>query len=218
MNSYAHCPHCAEDVPITDQMTEADWALLVKALHEHESAWCAIGFARMSLGISEPTARLWVEHLLSCCRSWRFDPKQSHVLSDLDVQFADSPRPEHFTNVDCCDECREHDETLRSRTRENLRRSDLGTSGWSPIVFIQAPGLFYYLPSLARWALTPDLLRSDAVAEGLMARLARADAEAAALTVAQRASVTAVIPLIAASGGLHSDLMERAKHAWATAT
>lgn len=81
------------------------------------------------------------------------------MLRRIEQAFAEVHKPEHFTNYTHCDECKEHDDTLRGRTRENLRRQDLGNGGWDPLCFSSAEGIGYYFPTLARFALLPDAWR-----------------------------------------------------------
>ena len=64
------------------------------------------------------------------------------------------PRPEHFTNYNHCDECREHDETLRQSDVDSIGMEQLGNPGWDPICFCSVAGKKYYLPALIRLALT----------------------------------------------------------------
>jgi len=77
------------------------------------------------------------------------------VLAEIDAAFGSASRPEHFTNYEHCCECAEHDELLRSRTRETLQIADVGNPGWDPICFTSPEGFAYYLPALARLALAP---------------------------------------------------------------
>jgi len=74
------------------------------------------------------------------------------ALDRFSQAFSACPRPEHFTDLDHCTECAEHDETLRSRTPETLTVEDVGNPGWDPICFISPEGFAYFLPGLARLA------------------------------------------------------------------
>lgn len=72
----------------------------------------------------------------------------------IDALFGATAKPEHFTNFRHCDECREHDETLRAHTRESISLAELGNPGWDPICFVNSiEGFRYYLPALARLSL-----------------------------------------------------------------
>lgn len=75
------------------------------------------------------------------------------VLALIDAEFGKVVCPEHFTNFSHCSECTEHDELLRSRSREQLTLQDVGNPGWDPLCFCSPEGLAYFLPSLARFAL-----------------------------------------------------------------
>lgn len=82
----------------------------------------------------------------------RLTRQDCEALDRLTRAFSRCPRPEHFTNFDHCEECAEHDETLRSRTPETLTVEDVGNPGWDPISFISPDGFAYFLPGLARLA------------------------------------------------------------------
>ena len=59
-------------------------------------------------------------------------------------------RPEHFTNWTHCDECSEHDETLRLATIDSIGMQELGNPGWDPICFSSIEGKIFYMPVLIR--------------------------------------------------------------------
>lgn len=81
----------------------------------------------------------------------------SDIIAAVDKAFEGIERPEHFTNFTHCEECAEHDETLRAKTREALTRQDLGTLGWNPITFCHLEAKAYLFPRLARELLAePD--------------------------------------------------------------
>jgi hypothetical protein len=77
------------------------------------------------------------------------------ALASIDEAFGPIERPEHFTNYDHCCECAEHDELLRSRTRDTLKIEDVGQPGSDPICFTSPQGIAYFFPALARLALAP---------------------------------------------------------------
>jgi hypothetical protein len=64
--------------------------------------------------------------------------------------FADSPRPEHFTNYHHCSECKEHDDLFRSRDLDTLAIEDVGNPGWQPVCFLNPEGWLYYFPAFVR--------------------------------------------------------------------
>lgn len=78
----------------------------------------------------------------------------AHVLEVIDTAFRSAVKPKHFTNYQHCEECAEHDETLRQRDRDTLRLEDIGSPGWDPLCFTSPEGKAYYFPALARFALT----------------------------------------------------------------
>lgn len=51
-----------------------------------------------------------------------------------------SPKPGHFTNYQHCDECAEHDETLRSTDVDTIGLGELGNPAWDPICFCSSEG------------------------------------------------------------------------------
>lgn len=100
-------------------------------------------------------AAAWVAHLHACAAAWPGSPADEAVLREVDGAFLPIGKPEHFTDFTHCEECREHDDTLRARTRETLRREDLGHAGWDPLNFCDGEGIGYLFPTLARFALMP---------------------------------------------------------------
>ena len=76
------------------------------------------------------------------------------MLALVSRAFASVERPEHFTHYTHCCECAEHDETLRSRDVDTLTFDDLGNGSWDPMAFVSPQGFAYFLPTLARLALS----------------------------------------------------------------
>lgn len=104
---------------------------------------------------SAKEAAAWVAHLNTCAAAWPGSPADEAVLREVAQAFATIGKPEHFTDFTHCEECREHDNTLRARTRDALRREDLGHAGWDPVNFCDGEGIGYLFPALARFALMP---------------------------------------------------------------
>ncbi len=102
-------------------------------------------------------AQAWVSHLLACAYAWPTAEADERVLRKIEQVFAAIEKPEHFTEYEHCDECKEHDDTLLARTRDTLRREDLGSAGWDPVNFCSAEGIGYLFPALSRFALLPSL-------------------------------------------------------------
>ncbi len=104
-------------------------------------------------------AEVWIEHLLSCVYAWPLPEEDGVILTSIEQAFSGISRPDHFTNFTHCDECQEHDDTLRARTCDTLQRKDLGNMGWGPLSFCSEEGMGYYFPVLVRIALLPDAWR-----------------------------------------------------------
>jgi hypothetical protein len=77
------------------------------------------------------------------------------VIAEIDKTFGRCAKPDHFGNFLHCEECAEHDQLLRDRTRETLTIEDVGNVGWDPLCFSSAAGIAYYFPKLARLAISP---------------------------------------------------------------
>ncbi|MDX2029694.1 MAG: DUF6714 family protein [Blastocatellia bacterium] len=76
--------------------------------------------------------------------------REDELIIDLaDAAFADVSRPEHFTNYTHCQECFEHDETMRNAKRGELVINE----NWSPICFLSSQGFQYFMPDFVRLAL-----------------------------------------------------------------
>lgn len=80
---------------------------------------------------------------------------EDDVLAAIDAAFGGVRKPEHFTDHTHCEECAEHDETLRTHDRGTLRICHVGNAGWDPLCFTSPQGKAYYMPTLARLALAP---------------------------------------------------------------
>ena len=149
------CEHCRALVPRLE-VNEQAFAAVTKAL-SNGSPTLAAAELQQAAGCGAAAARAWVEHLLSCAYAWPNAGADRRILRHLDEAFADVDRPEHFTDYAHCAECKEHDDTLRARTRETLQRADLGSGGWDPINFCSEVGIGHLFPALARYALLPSV-------------------------------------------------------------
>lgn len=76
---------------------------------------------------------------------------QSEAIAAVDLAFGALSKPDHFTDYWHCEECLEHDELLRSRTRETLAIQDVANPVSDPLCFSHPEGIAFYMPSLARW-------------------------------------------------------------------
>ena len=81
-------------------------------------------------------------------------PTSAEVLNAVEEAFAGVPRPEHFMEYLGDPESTEHDELLRARNRETLKIEDVGNIGWQPLSACSPQGMGYYMPALARLALS----------------------------------------------------------------
>ncbi len=59
-------------------------------------------------------------------------------------------KPEHFTNFTHCEECAEHDQTLKEADSDHIGLVELGNPGWDPLCFCSVEGMKYYMPALIR--------------------------------------------------------------------
>jgi hypothetical protein len=139
---------------VSDQQFQA----ILKALSDGSTTIAAAELMHF-VQCSEPAAQAWVDHLLSCVNAWPTVEADQPILERIDQAFAEVTKPEHFTDYTHCPECEDHDNVLRARSRETLRRDDLGSAGWDPINFSTEQGIAYLFPALARFALLPDVWR-----------------------------------------------------------
>ena len=96
----------------------------------------------------------------------------AEVLAAVDAAFGAVRKPHHFTNYQHCEECAEHDETLRSHDRDTLRVEHVNNPGWNPMCFCSVEGTAYYMPTLARFALAPPAHEYDWYGDQLLFHLA----------------------------------------------
>ncbi len=75
-----------------------------------------------------------------------------HLVDEAKQLFSHEKRPSHFTNLEHCQECAEHDETLRTATPDSLTFQQV-TPAWDPFCFISTDGFKYYFPAMVRLAI-----------------------------------------------------------------
>jgi len=75
------------------------------------------------------------------------------LIEEAHRLFPEDLKPRHFTDFEHCDECREHDETLRTHSRESITYAELGNPGYDPMCFVDEHGMKYYFPAMIRLAL-----------------------------------------------------------------
>lgn len=76
------------------------------------------------------------------------------IINDAYRAFSSFSRPEHFTDYTHCDECEEHDNTMRSCSLSEIGSNHVGNPGWSPIPFFTEQAFGYVMPRLLELALT----------------------------------------------------------------
>lgn len=82
--------------------------------------------------------------------------KNDREMTDLiEACFGSVEKPEHFTDYLCCEECLEHDQLLREKDKATLSIEDVGNICWQPLSSCSGEGIAYYMPALARLALSP---------------------------------------------------------------
>ena len=72
-----------------------------------------------------------------------------NLVDEAKHLFENEMRPTHFTNHKHCQECAEHDNTLRNATPDTLTFDDVAP-GWDPLCFISVEGFKYYFPAMVR--------------------------------------------------------------------
>jgi hypothetical protein len=117
--------------------------------------------------------------------------------------FADSPRPEHFTDYRHCSECAEHDDLLRSRNLETLAIEDINNGGWQPLCFLSPEGWRYYFSAFVR--LTFANLQDSFLEQFLFFLPRAADEDFSLFNLDQRAAVRAFLYHVREQ---HMDLVE----------
>ena len=122
--------------------------------------------------------RTWLAHLNGCAHALPLPDGDEAVLRHLGAAFAQVARPVHFVeDPQHCPECADHEATLQHAAQTRLTREALGGTGWDPIVFCSAPGRAYFLPTLARFALLPDVLAREWYGVQLLGHLSYLSAE-----------------------------------------
>lgn len=119
--------------------------------HQGDSRACWIPYQKETIEYSEDEL-----HISSDCHG----PNRSHdvfflnlLIDEAHRLFPEDLKPRHFTDFEHCDECREHDETLRTHSRESITYAELGNPYSDPMCFVDEYGMKYYFPALVRLAL-----------------------------------------------------------------
>ena len=78
--------------------------------------------------------------------------QQSATLESIKILFEAEQRPEHFTDYRHCEECAEHNDTLKKYARYELPLHALDNPGWDPICFLTPQAFRYLFPRLCELA------------------------------------------------------------------
>lgn len=79
---------------------------------------------------------------------------QDEVITEVDRQFGNLPRPAMFIRGSCkCQECLEHESALQSFVPNDLPLEKLDNPGWDPICFASPEAFGYLMPGLVRLVL-----------------------------------------------------------------
>jgi hypothetical protein len=77
--------------------------------------------------------------------------KREEALAAVAEAFREAPRPQEFIwGTCCCEECREHNQTLADHTPATITLQELGNPGWDPMCFANEEAFLYYLPAMMR--------------------------------------------------------------------
>lgn len=68
-------------------------------------------------------------------------------------------KPDNFTDLNHCDECDEHNGTLKNSDVKTIGMDQLGSPAWDPICFCSVEGKLYYTPAFIRLSL--DTIEED---------------------------------------------------------
>ncbi len=74
------------------------------------------------------------------------------LIEELYELFARDQRPEEFTNYQHCEECDDHNNTLKRYERRTLPVSVVTNPAWDAFCFITPEGYRYYYPRLCELA------------------------------------------------------------------
>ena len=74
------------------------------------------------------------------------------TLEELKEMFAAESRPDEFTDFNHCEECADHNETLKKYDRYAIPQEDLSNPGWDPICFVTPEAFRYLFPRLCELA------------------------------------------------------------------
>ena len=139
---------------------------------------------------------------------------RAEAIQAVDEAFAEAPRPTTFIRGSCvCEECLEHNETLRGLKQKELPLGALNNPGWDPICFASDAAFQYLLPGLARLVLE----HANDYLQQFLFHITQAD-RLACFTPTQANAVRAVLDALAleesaaVDNNLAADELFRARH------
>ncbi|WP_064792100.1 hypothetical protein [Shewanella woodyi] len=68
--------------------------------------------------------------------------------------FESFDKPEHATDIDHCEECRDHNDEVNGVNRRDLSPDQIGTVCWGISSFLTPQAMGYYIPRLIELAVT----------------------------------------------------------------
>lgn len=155
MSSTFYCEKCRTEVPELE-VCEEGWKAIERSLL-NKSVTLAVAELKYFADCEENESQKFINHLLRCAYAWPIASEDEEILIKIEEEFNRAKKPRHFTDYTHCNECHEHDQTLRNTSIETAKREYFGSAGWDPITFSSGEGFLYYFPVLARFALLPDL-------------------------------------------------------------
>ncbi len=164
------CPHCGACVPQL-VLAEDDLARLRES-NGGGSPSLALAELKAATGCSTSQAKAWLTHLEACAHALPLSAADEAVLARVTQAFGDVQRPDPFAlDPRHCPECAQHEATLQSAADTYLSRAALGNIGWDPMCLTTQQAVGYFFPTLARFALLPDLLPREWYGEQLLFHL-----------------------------------------------
>lgn len=167
--AFTTCAHCGGQVPALT-LSPDDLARVGEANRCGSPTLAAAELAGATGCSTEAAA--WLAHLNACAYALPLSDADEAVLARVTQAFARVERPDPFVrDPDHCLECAEHEATLQAAARTHLSREALGGSGWDPMCFCGEQGMAYFFPTLARFALLPDVLAREWYGDQLLFHL-----------------------------------------------
>ena len=76
----------------------------------------------------------------------------TELVDEIRMLFVTESRPIHFTDYTHCEECADHNETLKKFNRYVIPLEVLNNPGWDPICFVKPEAFRYVFPRLCELA------------------------------------------------------------------